>query len=115
MIIVEARPCNKVRFVKKLIKAAGNQMVGITFISRKKGNRRKIAGRFRVRKPQYASEPSGKKSRYNPKDYNLATIFDCNCLKYNKRGRLCGRGSWKSFGMESVERFKVSGTIYKFV
>jgi len=105
----------KINKVKKLISSAGNQMVGITFIKRGDGSRRKIAGRFRVSKPQYASIPSGKKMRYSAKDKNLATIFDCNALKYNNKGRLCGRGAWKSFGLDMVERFKVNGVIHKFV
>jgi hypothetical protein len=115
MIVEETRTVReKVSKVKKLISLAGNQMVGITFTKRSDGCRRKIAGRFRVSKPQYASIPSGKKMRYSAKDKNLATIFDCNALKYNN-GRLCGRGAWKSFGLDMVERFKVNGIIHKFV
>ena len=116
MNIVETKSVReKVSKVKGLIKSAGNQMVGITFVKRSDGSKRKIAGRFRVYKPTYASVPSGKKMRYSSKEKGLATIFDCNALKYNRKGKLCGRGAWKSFGLESVERFKVNGTIYKFV
>jgi hypothetical protein len=115
MVIVEKGKRDKVRFVKSLIKEAGNQIVGVTFIKREDGSRRKMTCRFRVSKPQYASIPSGKKMRYNSKDYNLATCFDVNALKYNRQGRLNGRGAWKSFGLDTVERMKVLGTIYKFV
>ena len=116
MYIVETKNAReKVSKVKKLIKAAGNKIVGITFIKRSDGSKRKIAGRFRVSKPQYASIPSGKKMQYSAKGKGLVTIFDCNALKYNKKNRLCGRGAWKSFGLESVERFKVSGIIFKFI
>lgn len=116
MNVIETKTTReKISKVKKLVKMAGNSIVGITFIKRSDNTRRKIAGRFHVQHPQYASTPSGKKPRYNPKEHNLVTIFDCNALKYNRKGRLCGRGAWKSFGLDSVERFKVGGTIYKFV
>lgn len=114
-IVETSRTRDKVRFVSRLIKEAGNSIVGITFIKRGDGSRRKIAGRFKVRKPLYASVPSGKKMRYSAKDKNLAVIFDVNVLRYNNKGRLCGRGDWKSFGLESVERFKTNGVIYKFI
>ena len=114
-VIETGRTRDKVRFVSRLIKESGNKMVGITFIKRSDGSRRKIAGRFLVKKPQYASVPSGKKMRYSAKDKNLAVIFDVNVLRYNKKGELRGRGDWKSFGLESVERFKTNGIIYKFV
>ena len=113
--VMKSRTRDKVRFVNRLIKESGNQMVGITFIKRSDGSRRMIAGRFRVSKPQYASIPSGKKMRYSTKDKNLAVIFDVNVLRYNNKGKLCGRGDWKSFGLEGVERFKTNGVIYKFV
>ena len=106
---------SKVKQVKSLIKSAGNQMIGVTFVKREDGALRKICGRFRVNKPQYAASPSGKKMKYSPRSHNLATIFDCNALKYNSRGRLNGRGAWKCFGMDAVKRMKVNGEIYKFV
>ena len=105
---------DKIRVVKNLIKLAGNRMTGITFIKREDGSSRKICGRFKVSKPTYAHVPSGKKMKYNPKEKNLATIFDCNVLRYNRSGKLNGRGDWRCFGMDSVKRMKINGVVYKF-
>lgn len=105
----------KVRVVKGLIKSVGNQIGSVHFIARGTGKLRKMSYRLRVSKPTYEKVPSGHKNRTKKQDSNLMTIFDVNMVRYNTRGRMNGRGGYKSIPLDSVVRLKVGGTIYKFV
>jgi hypothetical protein len=112
--IVTRSTKQRVRVAKKLIESAGNQIFSVHFITRGDGAMRKMSCRNHVMKPQYAGVPSGKR-QYDPKKYNLAVVFDVNSLRYNRRDKLCGRGSWKSIPMDSITRIKTGGEIYRFV
>lgn len=104
----------KVREIRKLIQSSGNKLFSIHFIARGTGQKRKMVCRKNVFNPQYASIPNGKKA-YDPKKYNLLTVFDVNTLKYNRRDRLSGRGGWKSIPLDSVTRIKTNGEIYRII
>jgi hypothetical protein len=108
----------KVAAVKELIQSAGNQIFAVTFIKRSDGTKRKMSCRRKVRKPSYAKAPTGQvsfKRRDQDDKNNLMTVFDCNCLKYNRQDRLNGRGGWKSLPLDSVTRLKINGEVYKII
>ena len=105
----------KISVVKKLFKSAGNALIGIHFVKRSDGSNRRMTCRLRVRKPMYASVPSGKKTRSNSKEHGLITVFDTNSMRYNNKHRICGRGAWKSIPLDGVNRIRVNGEIYKII
>jgi len=108
----------KVAGVKALIKSAGNQIFSVHFIARGTGKKRKMSCRLQVRKPQYVHAPTLKNSLYK-KDVDLSkdllTVYDTNCLRYDDKDRLNGRGSYKSIPLNSVTRIAVGGEIYRIV
>jgi hypothetical protein len=106
---------DKVKKVREVIKSAGRNIGSVHFIKRSDGHKRRMSFRLHVTKPTYVKSPSGKKMRHNPAEKNLIVVFDCNCLKYNNKGRLCGRGGYKSIPLDGVTRLKINGEIYKFV
>jgi len=120
-IIEKSRTRDRVRAVKKLMLSAGNHMASVHFIKRTDGSKRKMSYRLRVRKPTYAAIPKDKatfdnflKRKENEKS-NLITVFDCNKVRYNKKGKMNGRGDWRSIPLDSVTRIAVGGEIYKIV
>lgn len=104
----------RVSKVRKLIDAAGNQLVAASFITRGDGTKRKMVFRRRVEKPTYAGIPRGKRP-YNPKNYDLLNVFDVNCLRYNRLGKLNGRGGWKSIPLDAITRIKTAGVVYRII
>ena len=108
----------KVRKVSALMNSIGNQIGSVWFHKRSNGELRKIAFRNHVTKPQYEKEPTGEKFLYKKAkdaEKDLRTIFDCNVLRYNNKGKLCGRGAYKSLPLDGVVRLKVGGVIYRFI
>ncbi len=108
----------RVRKVKALIHMAGNQIGNVHFIKRSDGTKRRMSYRLHVSKPTYASKPTGKKFKTNKakdSDNLQVTVFDVNKIRYNHKGRMCGRGDWRTIPLESVTRVAVAGEIYKIV
>jgi len=115
MQIVEAKSVkSRVRKVRSLIESAGNHIGVVHFRKRSDNTKRRISYRLHVAHPQYVKAPTGK-SIINPKDYDLITVFDTNTMRYNNKGRVCGRGGWKSIPLDKVIRVAVNGEIYKIV
>jgi hypothetical protein len=108
----------KVRRVKKLMNSIGNQIGAVWFYKRSDGSLRRMAFRNHVIHPTYEKEPTGEKFLYKKAqdaEKDLKTVFDLNVMRYNNKGRICGRGGFRSVPMENVIRLKVGGTIYRFV
>lgn len=106
----------RVKAVKGLILSAGNYIGSVHFRKRSDGSKRKMSYRLHVKEPTYTKAPSGKKSykRRKMNDENdLVTVFDCNKIKYNNKGRMCGRGEYRSIPLETVYRICINGEIYK--
>ena len=109
---------SKVARVKALMTGIGNLIGSVWFYKRSDGELRKMAYRLHVKEPTYEKKPTGKRFAYKKaidSKKNLITLFDCNCLRYNSKKRLCGRGGWRSVPLDGVVRLKVGGEIYRFV
>jgi hypothetical protein len=118
MEIVTCKGSNKIRRVKKLIESVGNKIGSVHFIKRSDGSLRKMSYRIHVIKPTYEKQPDGKKFAYRraiESDNHIMTVFDTNALRYSKKGKLNGRGAYRSIPLDGVVRLKVQGVIYKFV
>ena len=118
MIVDICRPCNKNRKVKSLLTSVGNKIGSVQFKSRTNGKVKKMAYKLHVTNPQYAKKPKGKKSmerKSRDAEKNLLTVFSTNSLRYDKDGKLCGRGDYRSIPLEGVFRVKVGGVIHKIV
>ncbi len=94
----------KVKTVAQIIKAQDGKTVTVTFIKRgidkvtgKKGERRVLNGRLGVKK-----HLKGGELKYNPKDYDLLTIFDMQ-----KKG-------YRSIALDTVESVVAAGITYTF-
>lgn len=103
----------RVRKVRELIRSAGNSIGSVHFRKRSDGTKRKMSYRLRVFKPTYASKPKGSHTRKAKADESLMTVFDVNLVRYNRQGRMCGRGDYRTVPLENVERICVNGQIYK--
>ena len=108
----------KVRRVKKLMESVGENFGSVWFLRRKDGTLRKMAYKLHVTNPSWAPKPTGENFLYKKTqdaEKNLITVFDTNFVRKNNTGRMCGRGGYKSLGLDSVVRLKVGGVIYKIV
>lgn len=105
---------DKVRTARRILKMAENQIGNVWFIKRSDGKKRRMSYRLKVTKPTYATIPTGK-GRIDPKEHNLMTVFDCNLVRYNSRGKINGRGDYRSIPLDNVIRISVNGQIYRFV
>lgn len=109
---------SKVKQVKELMTSVGNHIGSVWFIARGTGKLRKMAYRKNVHEPTYEKKPTGKRFAYKralDSEKHLITVFDVNTLRYNTKGKLCGRGGWRSVPLDGVVRLKVGGEIYRFV
>ncbi len=107
---------DKVTKVRNIIKSAGNKIASVHFIKRSDGSKRKMSFRLRVNTPTYANKPKGDK--LTPlKDYNnnQMTVFDVNKVTYNSKGKMNGRGAWRTIPLENVTRVVVNGEIHKIL
>ena len=115
MEVLEVRSLPKrIEKVKKLILSAGNTIGSVHFKKRTDGKLRKMAFRCHVKNPTYAPKPMGEGFRKNQDDKNmLITIFDVNKVRRDKKGRICGRGDYRSISLEGVTRVRIKGKITK--
>ena len=107
----------RVKKVKSLILSAGNQIGSVHFTKRSDNSKRRMCFRLHTQKPTYAMSPSGKKvqaRKAKDSDNLQMTVFDVNKVLY-KKGKMCGRGDWRSIPLENVERVCVQGQIYKII
>ena len=104
----------RVSLVRELILQAGNRFCSVHFRKREDGSKRRMCCRLHTKKPTYSKVPNsnGSKKRQDFKN-DLLTVFDTNKVLYNKKGKMNGRGAWRSIPLESVERVKVGGEIYR--
>ena len=82
---------SKVARVKSLMSGIGNQIGSVWFYKRSDGELRKMAYRLHVKEPTYEKKPTGQRFAYKKaldSEKNLITLFDCNCIRYNKKGRI---------------------------
>ena len=106
----------RIEKVRQLILSAGNKIGSVYFKKRSDGSLRRMNFRLHVYHPTYACQPLGKrhKSRVS-KDYNnhQMTVLDVNKVRRNQKGRISGRGDWRTIPLEKVERICVNGKIYR--
>jgi len=100
----------RVNKVRNLMRSVGNSFGSCWFYKRSDQKLRKMAYRLHVYNPTYVRKPNGGRNRA---DERLITVFDANTIRYNKSGRMCGRGGYKCIPLENVVRLKVNGEIYK--
>jgi len=105
----------RIRKVKSLILSAGNKIGSVHFRKRSDGSKRKMCYRLHVQKPTYANKPKGEDNGRKERnaDNNLLTVLDVNKVRYNKKGKMAGRADWRSIPLDTVDRVKVNGVIYK--
>jgi len=115
-VIVRKTEKARVRKVKDLILSAGHTIGSVHFLKRSDGTKRRMCFRLHASKPTYATKPTGKrfKSRKARDSDNLMlTVLDVNKIRRDKKGKISGRGDWRTIPLESVERVCVKGEIYK--
>jgi hypothetical protein len=112
----------RIKKVRKLIESAGHTIGSVHFRKRSDGSKRKMCYRLHAQSPTYAASPQGKsvKSRKSHDADNLQmTVLDVNKVlrarSGRRKGQIAGRGAWRTIPLETVERIKVKGTIYKIV
>ncbi|UCG94505.1 MAG: hypothetical protein JSW13_01735 [Candidatus Aerophobus sp.] len=115
-VIVRKSVKSRVKKVRQLLKQAGNTIGSVHFVKRSDGSLRKMCYRLHTYKPTYATKPSGKnfKARQAKNaDKQMMTVLDVNKVRRDKKGRIAGRGDWRTIPLENVTRIKVKGMIYK--
>lgn len=112
----------RARKIKQIIETAGNQICSAWFVKRSDGSLRKMAFRRHVKNPTYAPLPNSKyfKSRKTQDSKNMQlTVLDVNKVLRAKSGRrkgkISGRGAFRTIPLENVKRLCVAGTIYKIL
>ena len=88
---------SKVETVAEIIKAQGNKAVTVTFIKRTTGEKRVMNCRLGVKK-----HLKGGELKYDPKDYQLLTIYDLQ------------KHDYRCISLDSVEKVVASGITYQF-
>ena len=119
-VIVRKTEKARVRKVRDIILSAGNQIASVWFRKRSDGSLRKMAYRLHVANPTYAPTPNStsfKKRKAKDSDNQMITVLDVNKVIRSKSGRrkgkICGRGAYRSIPMENVIRVCVKGEIYR--
>ena len=103
----------RIRKVKKLLLSAGNTIGSVWFKKRSDGTLRKMCYRLHTQNPGYAPSPTGKretKRRSLDSDNCQITVLDCNKV-LRRKGRISGRGAWRTIPLENVKRICVKGEI----
>ena len=106
----------RIKKVQTLIESAGNKIGSVHFRKRSDGTLRRMCYRLHVQTPGYAIKPTGKtiqKRVSKDRDNLQMTVFDVNKVRRDKKGKISGRGDWRTIPLESVERVCVKGEIYK--
>jgi len=106
----------RVQAVKELIRSAGNKIGSVHFKKRSTGELRKMCYRLHTQKPAYATKPSGKRHisrKAKDSEHQMMTVLDVNKVLRDKKGKIAGRGDWRTIPLENVVRVKVDGTIYR--
>ena len=114
-IAIKSLPA-RVKKIKKVIQSAGNQIGSVHFVKRTDGKLRKMCYRLHARKPGYAPKPTGKRmqKRIAKDSDNLQmTVLDVNKVLRDKKGKICGRGAWRTIPLDNVKRICVNGKIYR--
>ena len=119
-VIVRKTEKARVKKVRSLILSAGNTFGSVHFRKRSDGSKRKLSFRLNSQNPTYAQKPgSGKFSSRKAKDSdnNMLTVIDANIVirakSGRRKGKISGRGDWRTISIETVERVCVKGKIYK--
>lgn len=102
--------------IHKLITSVGNRIGSVHFRKRSDGSLRKMCYRLHVQNPSYAMKPNGKRMQKKVSkdaDNLQMTVLDVNKIRRDKKGKISGRGDWRTIPLEKVERIKVQGEIYK--
>lgn len=105
----------RVRTIKKIMESAGNSIGNVHFIKRSDGSKRRMSYRLHVRKPSYAPAPKGSNKKKIDIKNNQITVFDVNKVRYNRQGKMNGRGDYRTVPLDSVTRISVNGEIYKVI
>jgi hypothetical protein len=120
MEVIETKSVNdKVKRVKKLILSAGNKIGSVHFTKRSDGTKRRMCYRLHAQNTSYAPRPSGKSigRRQHDSDNLQMTVLDVNKVlrapSGRRKGKISGRGAWRTIPLETVSRIKVNGQIYK--
>ena len=111
---------SRVKRVKKIIESTGNQIASVWFRKRSDGTLRKMAFRLHVTNPTYVSVPRGDSAKprkvHDYKNMQI-TVLDVNTIlraKSGKRkGKICGRGDYRTIPLNNVVRLCVRGKKYK--
>ena len=106
----------RVRKVKNILLSAGNTIGSVHFVKRSDGNKRRMCYRLHTKNPTYAAKPSGKRfqsRKAKDSDNQMLTVYDVNKVRRDKKGKISGRGAFRSIPLENVERICVKGQIYK--
>jgi len=114
-IVLKSLP-KRIRKVRSLLESVGHQIGSVHFVKRSDGLKRRMSYRLHVKSPSYAHKPNGKKwqeNRAKDSDNLQITVFDVNKIRYDKKGKMNGRGDWRSVPLENVTRIAVNGEIYK--
>lgn len=115
-VIVRKTEKARIRKVRDLILSAGNTIGSVHFRKRSDGTKRRMCYRLHAQKPTYAMKPTGKrfqKTKARDADNQMLTVLDVNKVRRDKKGKIAGRGDWRTIPLETVERVCVKGEIYK--
>lgn len=119
-VIVRKTEKARVNKVRSLILSAGNTFGSVHFRKRSDGSKRKMSYRLHSQKPTYAKLPKGdgsKTRRDTDLANNMLTVLDANIVvraeRGKRKGKISGRGGWRTIPLENVERVCVKGKIYK--
>ena len=113
----------RVKKVKSLIESTGNKIGSVWFKKRSDDSLRKLSFRLHVKNPSYAPIPKNKSLQYgksrkeHDSDNMQLTVFDVNkvlrATKGQRKGKISGRGAYRTIPLERVMRICVAGTIYR--
>jgi len=112
----------RIKKVRKLIQSAENTIGSVWFRKRGDDSLRKMAFRLHTQNPTYAAKPTGERMterRKHDSDNLQMTVLDVNKVLRAKSGRrkgkISGRGAWRTIPLENVVRTCIKNKISKFI
>jgi len=103
----------RIKKVRGKIESAGNTIGAVCFEKRTDETQRCMSFRLHVKNPSFAAPPSQDLNRRDIDRENLQmTVLDVDKVIRNTKGKIIGRGAYRTIPLENVHRVSVKGVVY---
>ena len=103
----------RIKKVRAKILSAGNTIGAVEFIKRTDDQTRRMSFRLHVQSPSFVTRPKKSNNKFKDLENLQLTVYDVNKVNRDYRGKIIGRGAYRTIPLENVMRISVKGTVYR--